>query len=102
MDKMLSSDERDIGSIPVSSTNCRYSLVVKQILGKDQRRVQFSLSAPYVYLHKFIAFEGDVYMGIFSRFKNEKENKDTNFLENYIKSQKYSETNKVSITAKEM
>ena len=25
-------------------------------------------------------------MGIFSRFKNKKENKDTNFLENYIKS----------------
>ena len=29
---------------------CRYSLVVKQILGKDQRTVQFCLSAPLVNL----------------------------------------------------
>jgi hypothetical protein len=30
----------------IKCSTCRYSLVVKQILGKDQRTVQFCLSAP--------------------------------------------------------
>lgn len=60
MDRISPSDGDDMGSTPVSNTilywnrkidmikcsTCRYSLVVKQILGKDQRTVQFCLSAP--------------------------------------------------------
>lgn len=46
MDRISPSDGDDMGSTPVSNTTCRYSLVVKQVLGKDQRTVQFCLSAP--------------------------------------------------------
>lgn len=58
MDKIFPSDGNDVSSILTLNTIlyffslydnmvlCRYSIVAIQVLGKDQRQVQFLLSAP--------------------------------------------------------
>lgn len=47
---------------------CRYSLVVKQILGKDQRTVQFCLSAPLVNLFELFELNIQILVNVIGTF----------------------------------